>query len=89
MANSPGHPFFFPDCNDATPNKPNTFVDADQIIALYNQENAGTPVKNFAQRAVDWFCDYEKGQGWDDAQPVTGTIKGVLLQNNAVAKCKK
>lgn len=89
MPKSVGHPFFFPDPNDVTPNNPTTFVDSGTILSLYNQENPDTTMQRYCQTVIDWFCTYEKTHKWDDAEPLTGTINGVILTNKAVKRANK
>lgn len=81
-----GRPFVFPDPNDMTPNNPGMIINSEQILGLYNQEHPKDQMQRVVTKVRSWFEEQAISEQWDEVKFAGNQC---LLQNNAVAECKK
>lgn len=73
-----GRKLNFPDPRKVIVGNPTFFASKELVVGLYNQENPGSTVVNYCQRAKDWFIRHALSIGWTHAVP-EGNGSGIFL----------
>lgn len=75
-------PYTFPNPDERSKNEPSVIVSSQQVIGIYNQYNPdGDEIQRVTKKVQEWFLEYSKTQGWDEANFAGNQC---ILKNNFI-----